>query len=140
MSMNKVLIIGNLGSDPEMRYTPSGQAVTSFTVATNYKYTASTGESKEEVEWFRVSAWGRLAETSNQYLSKGRKVYVEGRLKSRSFEGKDGLTRFVMEINASDVRFLDGTGQRPWESETDTVSADIVSTEPSELEAEDLPF
>lgn len=135
MSMNKVLIIGNLGSDPEMRYTPSGQAVTSFTVATNYKYTTASGDNREETEWFRVSAWGRLAETSNQYLSKGRKVYVEGRLRSRSFEGKDGQTRFTMEINASDVRFLDGTGQKPWEAEPE-----IAAAEPVELEAEDLPF
>ena len=71
MTMNKMIVIGNLGKDPEMRYTPSGQAVTNFTVATNYKYTTAEGESREETEWFRVSAWGRLAETCNQYLAKG---------------------------------------------------------------------
>ena len=106
MTMNKILVIGNLGRDPEMRYTPSGQAVTNFTVATNRKYTAADGESKEETEWFRVSAWGRLAETCNQYLAKGRKVYVEGRLRSRSYETRDGQTRFENEIVANDVRFI----------------------------------
>jgi single-strand DNA-binding protein len=112
MTMNKMMVIGNLGRDPEMRYTPSGQAVTNFTVATNYKYTTADGESREETEWFRVSVWGRQAETCNQYLAKGRKVFVEGRLRSRTYETRDGETRFSNEITASDVRFLDMAGPR----------------------------
>ena len=104
--MNKITVIGNLGRDPEMRYTPNGQSVTSFSVASNRKYTTSTGEQREETEWFTVNAWGRLAELCNQYLTKGRQVYVEGRLSSRTYEGRDGQTRFVNEINLTDVQFL----------------------------------
>jgi single-strand DNA-binding protein len=107
MTMNKMMVIGNLGSDPEMRYTPNGQAVTSFSIATNYKYTAPDGERREETEWFRVSVFGRQAESCNQYLSKGKKVFVEGRLKSRSYETRDGQTRFSNDILANDVRFID---------------------------------
>ena len=104
--MNKIIVIGNLGRDPEMRYTPNGQSVTSFSVASSRKYTTSTGEQREETEWFNVSAWGKLGETCNQYLAKGRQVYVEGRLRSRSYEGRDGQTRFVNEISLTDVQFL----------------------------------
>ena len=91
-----------------MRYTPNGQGVTSFSVASSRRYTTSAGEQREETEWFNVSAWGRLAELCNQYLTKGRQVYVEGRLRSRSYEGRDGQTRFVNEINLTDVQFLGG--------------------------------
>ena len=89
MTMNKILIIGNLGSDPEMRYTPTGNTVTSFTVATNRRYKTADGENREETEWFRGSAWNRLAETCNQYLQRGSKIYVEGRLSSRTYTGND---------------------------------------------------
>lgn len=106
--MNKIIVIGNLGRDPEMRYTPSGQGVTSFSVASSRRYTTSSGEQREETEWFNVNAWGRLAELCNQYLTKGQQVYVEGRLRSRSFEGRDGQMRFVNEINLTDVQFLRG--------------------------------
>ena len=84
MTMNKILIIGNLGSDPEMRYTPNGNPVTSFSMPTNRRYTTADGESREETEWFNVNAWGRNSELCNQYLSRGRQVYVEGRLSSRT--------------------------------------------------------
>ena len=134
MSMNKILIIGNLGRDPEMRYTPSGQAVTNFTVATNYRYTTADGERRDETEWFRISAWGRLAETCNQFLTKGRQVYVEGRLRSRTYETSDGQTRFSNEISATDVRFL---GQ-PSASESQSPVGEDVGTEA--MEADDLPF
>ncbi|HAT22616.1 MAG: single-stranded DNA-binding protein [Chloroflexota bacterium] len=110
MTMNKILIIGNLGSDPEMRYTPNGNPVTSFTVATNRRYRASDGENREETEWFRISAWNRLAETCNQYLQRGSKVYVEGRLSSRTYVGNDGETRVSLDVNASEVRFIDSRG------------------------------
>ena len=106
--MNKIIVIGNLGRDPEMRYTPSGQSVTSFSVASSRRYTTASGEQREETEWFNVNAWGRLAELCNQYLTKGQQVYVEGRLRSRSFEGRDGQMRFVNEINLTDVQFLRG--------------------------------
>ena len=84
--MNKIIVIGNLGRDPEMRYTPNGQGVTSFSVASSRKYATVAGESREEVEWFNCSAFGKLAENCNQYLTKGKQVYVEGRLSSRCID------------------------------------------------------
>lgn len=103
----KATIIGNLGGDPEMRYTPAGRAFTTFNVACNRTYTTPEGERKEETEWFRVTAWSRLAELCNQFLSKGRRVYIEGRLSSRSWEGADGQKRFSLEIAASEMVLLD---------------------------------
>ena len=110
--LNKMTVIGNVGSDPEMRYTPSGVPVTSFTVATNYRYNTREGESREETEWFRVVAWNRLAEVCNQYVTKGMRVYAEGRLKSDTWVGNDGQTRFRNEINANTVKFLDRASDR----------------------------
>jgi single-strand DNA-binding protein len=107
MSLNKVMIIGNLGRDPEMRYTPNGQAVTQFTVAVNRRHRDQQGEWQEETEWFRVVAWGPLAERTAEYLRKGRKVYVEGRLQTRSWEGQDGQKRYTTELIANTVSPLD---------------------------------
>ena len=108
-----LIIVGNLGRDPEMRYTPSGQAVTNFNVATNRKYTTSDGNQVEETTWFRVSTWGKTAEVCNQYLKKGSKVLVEGRLKPdpdtgspRTFTRQDGTTGASFELTANQVRFL----------------------------------
>ena len=107
MSLNKAMIIGNLGRDPEMRYTPNGQAVTQFTVAVNRNYRDPNGEWKEETEWFRVVAWAQLAERTAEHLRKGNKVYVEGRLQTRSWEDKDGQKRYTTELVASTVTALD---------------------------------
>ena len=104
--LNKMLLIGNVGRDPEMRYTPSGSAMTTFSVAVNRRYTPPNGEPQEETEWFRIVAWNRLAETCNTYVTRGMKVYVEGRLKSDSWVGQDGQTRFTNDIIASTVTFL----------------------------------
>lgn len=108
-----IIIAGNLGGDPEMRYTPSGQAVTNFSVATNRQYTASNGEQVKETTWFRISTWGKTAEVCNQYLRKGRSVLVEGRLNSdpatggpRTFERRDGTHGASYEVTASTVRFI----------------------------------
>ena len=108
-----LIIAGNLGGDPEMRYTPAGQAVTNFSVATNRQYTNSNGEQVKETIWFRVSTWGRIAEVCNQYLRKGSKVLVEGRLVTdqntggpRTYERKDGTYGASFEVSASLVRFL----------------------------------
>lgn len=113
----KVTIIGNLGSDPEMRYMQDGTAVTSFSVATNRKWKNKDGSPGEETVWFRVSAWRRLAETTNQYLSKGRQVFVEGRLTAdketggpRVWTGNDGQPRASFELMALEVKFLSGGG------------------------------
>jgi single-strand DNA-binding protein len=107
MSLNKAMIIGNLGRDPEMRYTPSGQAVTQFTVAVNRNYKDHDGNWQEETEWFRIVAWGPLAERTAEYLRKGRKVYVEGRLQTRQWEGQDGQKRYTTELIANTVTPLD---------------------------------
>jgi len=131
MSLNKMLVIGNLGTDPEMRYTPSGSPVTSFRIATNRRYTTRDGEQHEETEWFTVEAWNQLAEQCNQYLSKGRRVYVEGRLKSDSWTGNDGQTRFRNQITANQVVFLD-SGEPTERGARDTDEAPT--------DAEDLPW
>ena len=109
MTMNKVLIIGNVGRDPEMRYTPNGNPVTSFSVATTRRYTAG-GEQREETQWFNVSAWNRLAETCNEYVVKGMKVYIEGRLNAREYIAQDGQTRTSLDVNAFEVQFLNRPG------------------------------
>ena len=113
-NLNKVFIIGNLTRDPELRYIPSGQPVTSFTIASNRKYSAQNGEKKEETTFLRVVAWAKLAEICNQYLSKGSSVFVEGRLQSRSWQAQDGSKRNTIEIVAQNVQFLSrSSGSRP---------------------------
>ena len=107
MSLNKCMIIGNLGRDPEMRYTPSGQAVTQFTVATNRNYRDQQGEWQKETEWFRVVVWGQQGERAAEYLRKGSKVYVEGRLQTRQWEGQDGQKRYTTELVANTVTSLE---------------------------------
>lgn len=106
-SLNKIILIGNVGSDPEMRFTPNGNPVTSFNLAVSRNFTTRDGERRQETEWFTVVSWNRLAETCNQFLSKGRRAYVEGRLHSRTWEGADGQRRFRNEVAASQVIFLD---------------------------------
>ena len=108
--MNKIIVIGNVGRDPEMRYTPSGQGVTSFSVASNRRYRTAAGEQREETEWFNVSAWGRLAEICNQYLTKGQQVYVEGRFRSRTYQGNDGQTRVSNDIMLTEMQMLGSRG------------------------------
>ena len=103
---NKVLIIGHLGRDPEMRYTPNGQAVTDFSVASSRRYTAQDGERREETDWFRISAWGQLGEQCNQYLGKGSLVYVEVLLHVRQYQASDGTVRVSCDVMADEVRFL----------------------------------
>ena len=139
VGLNKVMIIGNLGADPEMRFTPNGNPVASFRIATTYNRLAPDGERKQETEWFTVVTWNRLAETCNQYLSKGRRAYVEGRLQTRSWEGPDGQKRYRTEVIASRVLFLDRAGVAPLpEGELD-VGPD-VGPDTEELSADDLPF
>ena len=136
-----IIIVGNVGRDPEMRYTPSGQAVTSFSVATNRQYSNNNGELIKETIWFRVSAWGKQAETCNQYLKKGSKVLVEGRLTPdketggpRIWTSQDGASRASYEVTAQTVRFLTSRG----EAETAAPIADEGAAAPAD-EA-DIPF
>lgn len=136
----RVMIIGNLGSDPELRYTAQGDAVTSFSVATNQKWTGKDGQPVEEVTWFRVSAWGKQAESCNQYLSKGRQVFVEGRLTPdretggpRLWEGKDGQSHASFELRAFTVQFLGGGKSPDTEREDGTPSH-------GNLDGDEVPF
>lgn len=136
VSVNRITIIGNLGSEPEMRFTPSGRPVTSFRVATNWRYTTPEGERKEETEWFTVVAWGRLAEQCNQFLNKGRLVYVEGRLRMRSWEGQDNQRRSRNEIVADRVKFLDRQGSSSGESYT----GKNEESDNGDFAPDDIPF
>lgn len=129
-SLNRVMIIGNVGTDPEMRFTPNGNPVTSFRLATSRVYTTPEGERRQETEWFTVVSWNRLAENCNQFLTKGQRAYVEGRLHTRSWEGQDGQKRSRVEIIANRVLFLDRQPTAPLPAETAA----------EELEPEDLPF
>ncbi|HEX3557579.1 MAG TPA: single-stranded DNA-binding protein [Pyrinomonadaceae bacterium] len=107
MSFNKIIIVGNLGRDPELRYTPQGTAVCHFSVATNERRRDKAGEQQDITTWFRVNSWGRQAENVSKYLAKGRRVYVEGRLHVEEWTDRDGKSRYTLEVNASDVQFLD---------------------------------
>jgi single-strand DNA-binding protein len=133
----KIILVGNLGADPEMRYTPSGQPVTNLRVATNRQWTDNDGQTQKETVWFRVSVWGKQAEVCNQYLSKGRPVLVEGRLMPdprtggpRIWTGNDGVARASFEVSALMVRFLPSRDERaaaPFEA-------------PEEMPEDDIPF
>jgi single-strand DNA-binding protein len=139
-----IIIVGNVGRDPEMRYTPSGQAVTSFSVATNRQYTNNNAETIKETIWFRVSAWGKTGETCNQYLKKGSKVLVEGRLTAdpatggpRIWQSQDGTSRASFEVSAQTVRFLSSRS----ETEGSGMGSAAVSEEGGvPAESEDIPF
>lgn len=111
--LNKVMVIGHLGRDPEMRYTPSGRPVTSFSVVTTRTWTSAEGERHEESEWFNVVAWGNLAEICNQYLNKGRQVYIEGRLQTRGWEDNDGKKHYRTELVASEMIVLGSRRSSP---------------------------
>lgn len=107
MSFNKIIIVGNLGRDPELRYTPQGNAVCNFSMATNERRRDKAGEQQDITTWFRITVWGKQAENVSKYLSKGRRVYVEGRLHVEEWSDRDGKQRYTLEVNASDVHFLD---------------------------------
>ena len=107
-SVNKVILLGNLGRDPEVRYLPSGDPVANITIATSSKYKGKDGNMVEETEWHRVTFFGRLAEIASQYLKKGRPVYVEGRIKTRKYTDKDGVEKFATDIVASEMQLLGG--------------------------------
>lgn len=106
--VNKVILVGNLGKDPEVRFTPSGKAVAKFPVATSERWTDQDGNRQERTEWHNVVVWGKQAEACGQYLAKGRQVFVEGSIRSRQYDDKDGNKRYFTDIVARDVRFLGG--------------------------------
>jgi single-strand DNA-binding protein len=126
--LNKVMLIGNLGRDPEMRYTPSGKPVTSFSLAAHRNWVSADGGHHDETEWFNVVAWGNLAEICNQHLSKGQKVYIEGRLQTRSWEDENGQKHFRTEVVANEMIILT---DRPEQ---------LASLDSTEIGASDIPF
>lgn len=110
--VNKVILIGNLGADPDMRYTPSGQGVCELRIATSESWNDKNGQRQERTEWHRVVVWGKRAEVCSKYLSKGRQVYIEGRIQTRSYDDKEGQKRYITEVIAQEVVFIGGGGAR----------------------------
>lgn len=108
MSFNKITIVGNLGRDPELRYTPQGNAVCNFSVATNEKKKDKTGDMQDVTTWFRITLWGKQAETASKYLTKGSPIYVEGRLRVEEWTDRDGGQRYTLEVHATDMQFISG--------------------------------
>ncbi|MCC6190385.1 MAG: single-stranded DNA-binding protein [Anaerolineales bacterium] len=135
--LNKVMIIGHLGREPEMRYTPSGRPVTSFSVATTRNWNAPDGERREETEWFNVVAWGNLAEICKQYLAKGQQVYVEGRLQTRRWEDQEGKKHFATEVVANEMIML---GERPARPASGGDSGAAAHPHELPIEEDEFPF
>ena len=135
--INKVILVGNLGKDPELRYTPNGTAVATFPLATSSRWKDSAGESQQRTDWHRIVTWGRQAEVCNEYLKKGSQVYLEGRIQYRSFDDKEGNRRFVTEIIARLVQIL---GRKEPEVSLPAEQIAEVEKEAPGEEEEDLPF
>ncbi len=144
MSFNKIILVGNLGKDPELRYTPQGTPVCSFTLATNEKRKDRTGEIQDATTWFRVTLWGRQAETASQYLTKGRPVYIEGRLRVEEWTDRDNKQRYTLEVHATDMQFIGGGrgDEAPQNAQqTSQRSAPPDTAQPdNDLADDDIPF
>jgi len=136
-SINKVILIGNLGADPEVRYTPSGRAVANFRIATTENWTNKEGGKEERTEWHRIVAWGRLGEICGEYLHKGKQVYIEGKLQTRSWEDRDGNKRFTTEILAQTMQMLGPAGR---EGRASTPDEKYPVEEPVTVPEDDIPF
>lgn len=140
--VNKVILIGNLGKDPELRRTPSGTAVCSFSLATTERYRGRDGERQEKTEWHNIVAWAKQAEAANQYLKKGRSAYIEGRISTNSWDDKDGNKRYRTEIVANAIQFLggsnDGAGQTAMPEPAFESESSVAEPEP--VVEDDLPF
>ena len=136
-SLNKVMLIGNLGADPEIRYTPSGAAVANFNMATKAQWTTKEGEKQDRTEWHRIVAWRRLGEICGEYLHKGSLVYIEGRLQTRSWEDRDGNKRYTTEIVAQGMQMLDRAGQS---AEAVSMEERFPTEEPLDVPDDDIPF
>lgn len=136
--LNKVILIGNLGRDPEIRYTAQGQPVTTFSLATTESWTNKSGEREQRTEWHRIVTWGKLAEICSEYLSKGKQVYCEGRLQTREWEDRDGNKRRTTEVNAQQVLMLGRRGDGPRDEERGA-GAPAPAAAP-DAEEDDIPF
>lgn len=135
--LNKVMIIGHLGRDPEMRYTPSGRPVTTFTVATSRSWNTVDGERHSETEWFNIVAWGNLAEICKQYLTKGQQVYIEGRLQTRRWEDKEGNKHSNVEVVANEMMML---GERRDATSANNQETTAEESELSSTDEDEFPF
>lgn len=152
MSVNKVILVGRLGTDPELKYTPSGSSVCNFSIATSESWTdKNSGQRNEKTEWHRIVVWGKQAELCNQYLSKGRQVFMEGKLQTRQWEDKEGNKRYTTEVVCNQVQFLgskgDSTGQAMGSNKPATGAPQASSNEPAyeiqsdaSFAADDIPF
>lgn len=138
--LNKVQLIGNVGKDPEMRYTANGSAITTFSLAVNRNFTGTDGERREETDWFDIVTWTKLAELCSQFLQKGRQAYVEGRLQTRSWEGQDGVKRYKTEVIAQTVLFLGGGGGGQRGMEQQPHYDDAPAAAGAGVDPDDLPF
>lgn len=134
--LNKVMIIGHLGRDPEMRYTPSGRPVTTFTVAVSRSWNTADGEHRSETEWFNIVSWGNLAEICKEYLHKGQQVYIEGRLQTRHWDDKEGQKHTKVEVVANEMTML---GERRDSKKSDDTQAEDESSQPI-ADEDDFPF
>lgn len=141
MSFNKIILVGNLGRDPELRYTPQGTPVCSFSMATNERRKDKTGEMQDQTTWFKVTLWNRQAETAAQYLQKGRPVYIEGRLRVEEYTDRDGKQRHSLEVNATDMQFIGG-GRAEGEPPMERAAAAPAGARPAEpdMADDDIPF
>lgn len=148
MSFNKITIVGNLGRDPELRYTPQGNAVCNFSVATNEKRKDKAGELQDVTTWFRITLWGKQAENASKYLTKGSPIYVEGRLRVEEWTDRDGGQRYTLEVQASDMQFI-GSGRnedsysdssRPGEEPNFEEKSPTNFNTPSSPSDDDIPF
>jgi single-strand DNA-binding protein len=139
--VNKVILVGNLGADPQIRYTPQGTAVANFSLATTERFTNKNGERESRTEWHRIVAWGRLAEICNEYLKKGKQIYIEGRIQTRQWDDKDGNKKFTVEIIAQNMVMLGRAGDAG-----DVSAQEFQADEEATQEAaaagneDDLPF
>jgi single-strand DNA-binding protein len=143
MSFNKIILVGNLGRDPELRYTPQGTPVCSFSLATNErKKDRTTGENQDLTTWFRITLWGRQAEVASQYLTRGKSVYIEGRLRVEEYTDRDGKPRHSLEVNATDMQFIGGVrGEEGGAPAARAAAAQgEPAPEPTDLTDDDIPF
>lgn len=139
MSLNKVILVGNLGDDPEVKYTSGGNAVANLSLATNERWTDKSGEKQERTEWHKVVVWGRQAEVAGEYMRKGQLVCVEGSLQTRKWEDRDGNNRYTTEVKAFNIHMLGGRGGGPSEQPARSPEPPVFSQEPPVSE-DDIPF
>src|SRR4029450_1652739 len=143
MSFNKIILVGNLGRDPELRYTPQGTPVCSFSLATNERRKDKAGEMQDQTTWFKVTLWNRQAETAAQYLQRGNPVYIEGRLRVEEYTDRDGNKRHSLEVNGTDMQFIaGGNGNGSGQASASAKAAPQAPAEPppAELTDDDVPF